>query len=71
MNTQTRAVLAALALVALVAFGVLVILMGASLNTTQIALLSTIVALVGGDVKAAFAYFFDGTPKPETPEEPQ
>ena len=64
----TRAWLAVLALIALVTFGVLVIALGASLNPTQIAILSSIVALVGKDVGTAFAYFFDGTPtKPEPP----
>jgi hypothetical protein len=70
MTDCTRAWLAVLALLAVVAFGVLVILMGASLNTTQIAILTSIVTLVGKDVGTAFAYFFDGTPKPETPKDP-
>lgn len=66
--------LALLALVALVAFGVLVIVLGATLNPTQIAILSSIVALCGKDVGTAFAYFFDGTPTkpdPSTPESKQ
>lgn len=65
----TRGWLAFLALLFLAVLGVMVILMGAQLNTTQIAILSTIVALVGGDVKSAFAWFFDGVPEKPTPTE--
>lgn len=67
----TRGWLAVLSLLAMVAFGVLVIVIGASLNPTQIAILSSIVALIGGDVKAAFAYFFDGTPTKPDPSTPE
>lgn len=66
----TRAHLAGFALLALAAFGVLVIFFGDKLNTTQITILTTIITLVGKDVGTAFAFFFDGTPdKPDNSPE--
>lgn len=63
----TRAWLATLALLALVAFGVMAFFLGATLNPAQIAILAGIVGAISKDVSGAFAYFFDGVPKKTEP----
>lgn len=66
----TRAALALLALLSLVGFGIVAFWMGDKLSSNALQLITTIVVLVGGALKSADGFFFDGVPKQETPKEP-
>jgi len=62
----TRAKAFLLAIIALVSFGVLAFFYGDKLTSNALQLITTIVMLIGGIVKSADGFFYDGTPaKPE------
>jgi hypothetical protein len=66
----TRAALALFAIASLVGFGGVAFWMGDQLSTNALQLITTIVVLLGGVLKSADGFFFDGTPKQEQPKEP-
>lgn len=57
---KSRANLAYLTLAAVVAFGFLAFFFGDKLSSSQLVLLTSIVMGVIGELKAAYAYIFDG-----------
>jgi hypothetical protein len=59
-ENATRAALAIIAVVALVAAGALAFFFGDKLNGTQITLLTMIVTMIGNKAADAYGYFFDG-----------
>ncbi len=66
---KTRAGLAFLALVAVIIMAALAFFFGDKLSPVQITLLSVLLANLTSEVKAAFSYFFDGTPKTQIPDQ--
>lgn len=67
---KTRAGLAFLALLALIAGGVLAYFYGDKLNSVQLALLTMVLTKIADKVSSAFAYYFDGTPHTNNPSNP-
>lgn len=64
MNTEkTRAALAIMALAALIGAAVRAFFVGGKLSGVAITLLTMLCTQLSGEVKTAFSYFFDGTPK--------
>lgn len=62
----TRANLATMVVLGLIAFGVLAFFYGEKLTNPAMQLITTIVVLIGTNAKSAFSFFYDGTPpKPE------